>query len=151
MRINISINESTTSSQLAALSAALLVLSGQTAQPAVAQNNTGSNVSGAPLILTPSEDVTVSNEAAPPAASAPVKKRHSRSKPEEPVAPPPEPPKTLDDIRAALQDYAGKHGIPASIDLLKKFNAARVSEVDESDYDHFIDLCELEEPAEVQA
>lgn len=48
---------------------------------------------------------------------------------------------TIDDVRAALQAYTAKHGVPAGIDLLKGFGAARISELKEADYAAFVEKC----------
>jgi len=48
---------------------------------------------------------------------------------------------TIDDVRAALQAYTAKHGVPAGIDLLKGFGAARISELKDADYAAFVEQC----------
>lgn len=48
---------------------------------------------------------------------------------------------TVDDIRGALQIYTGKHGMPKAIELLKKYNAGRISEVKSDDYADFVKDC----------
>lgn len=48
---------------------------------------------------------------------------------------------TIDDVRAALQAYTAKHGVPAGIDLLKGFGAARISELKDADYAAFVEKC----------
>lgn len=48
---------------------------------------------------------------------------------------------TIDDVRAALQLYTGKHGMPKAIDLLKAYKAGRISEVKPEDYASFVKDC----------
>lgn len=48
---------------------------------------------------------------------------------------------TMDDIRGALQLYTGKHGMPKAIELLKAYNAGRISEVKPDDYAEFVKDC----------
>ena len=50
---------------------------------------------------------------------------------------------TLDEVRAALQQFAADKGVPAGIELLKKFGAGRISELKEDDYASFIAECAL--------
>jgi hypothetical protein len=51
-------------------------------------------------------------------------------------------PITLDDVRAALQKFTSVSGIPAGIELLKKFGANRISELKAEDYAAFVEGCE---------
>ena len=48
---------------------------------------------------------------------------------------------TLDDVRSALQGYTRKHSIEAGIELLKKFDAQRVSELPADKYTDFVKEC----------
>lgn len=48
---------------------------------------------------------------------------------------------TLDDVRAALQKFTAAKGIPAGIELLGQFGAARVSEVKAEDFAAFVEKC----------
>lgn len=48
---------------------------------------------------------------------------------------------TVDDMRAALQSFSRKHGVPASVDLLKKFDASRISDLAPSKYTDFLKEC----------
>lgn len=48
---------------------------------------------------------------------------------------------TLDDVRGALQGYTAKHGVPAGIELLKKFDAGRISELNADQYAAFVEAC----------
>jgi len=50
-------------------------------------------------------------------------------------------PASLDEVRAALQAFTAKSGVPAGIELLKKYNAARISELEEQHYGAFIADC----------
>lgn len=141
----------------------------QSAQPEVAQN-TGTTATG--VDLSP-EGSGVSGEAVPPSASpAPEKApRKPRAKKEEVAAAPVEKqgatassaqtaateasagtsaqpsdeakPLTLDEVRAALQQFTASKGVPAGIELLKKFNAGRISELEEGDYASFVAECAL--------
>jgi hypothetical protein len=52
------------------------------------------------------------------------------------------PPATLDDVRAGLQKFTSRHGMPDAIALLKTFNASRISELAVADYDAFIEACQ---------
>lgn len=44
---------------------------------------------------------------------------------------------TLDDVRACLQSFSRKNGVPASVELLKKFGASRISDLDVKHYEAF--------------
>ncbi len=48
---------------------------------------------------------------------------------------------TLDDIRDALQTYTAAKGVPAGVELLKKYGAVRSSELAEQHYASFIKEC----------
>lgn len=48
---------------------------------------------------------------------------------------------TLDDVRAALQAFTADKGVPAGIELLKEFGAARISELKSEHYGAFIAKC----------
>lgn len=48
---------------------------------------------------------------------------------------------TLDDVRAALQGFTGSKGVPAGIELLKEFAAARISELKAEQFAAFIEKC----------
>lgn len=50
---------------------------------------------------------------------------------------------TLDEVRSALQQFTAAKGVPAGIELLKKFNAGRISELAEGDYASFVAECAL--------
>lgn len=50
-------------------------------------------------------------------------------------------PLTLDDVRAALQEFTGAKGVPAGIELLREFGAARVSELPADRYAEFVGQC----------
>ena len=50
-------------------------------------------------------------------------------------------PLTLDEVRAALQQFTAANGVPAGIELLKGFNAGRISELDASLYGEFVARC----------
>lgn len=121
--------------------------------------NTGSAVAE-----TPQSDADSAVSEAAQAAPAPVKKR-GRTKPEirdegneapetarivvEPAPATvaveetaPTKPVSIDDVRAALQIFTGIEGVPAGIELLKKFGAARISELKVEDYAAFIEACQ---------
>lgn len=126
---------------------------GSVAEPAMAKN-TGTATS----VLTSTEgdggdnageanDALHLADASPAPETAP--KRRGR-KPKAEAAPEPETdeaddagenPPTVDDVRAALQDYTVAHGIPAGTALLKEFGAARISELNEGDYHAFVKRC----------
>lgn len=120
----------------------------QEAQPEVA--NTGSTATG--LNSLSPEGSGVSEPVAEKAPAAPVKRTR---KPKEEAAPvvepeaPAEAPEqeaeaktySLDEVRAALQQFTAKSGVPAGIDLLKSFNAGRISELDAGDYAAFVERC----------
>ena len=55
----------------------------------------------------------------------------------------PEAPKTitLDDVRGALQAFTAQKGVPAGIELLKKFGAGRISELAQENYAAFVQAC----------
>ena len=50
-------------------------------------------------------------------------------------------PATLDDVRAALQGFVGKNGMPAGLELLKEFECARISELSTDQYAAFLARC----------
>lgn len=58
---------------------------------------------------------------------------------EESVAAEPAAQPTADEVRAALQAFVGKHGMPDALVLLKTFDAERVSEVPAERYAEFIE------------
>lgn len=49
---------------------------------------------------------------------------------------------TLDQVRAALQLFTAEKGVPAGIDILKAFNAGRISELTPDRYNQFVNACE---------
>ena len=49
--------------------------------------------------------------------------------------------RTLDDVRAALQGFVGKNGMPAGLELLKEFECARISELSTDQYAAFLARC----------
>lgn len=56
---------------------------------------------------------------------------------------PAEPAKALsvDEVRAALQQFTAAKGVPAGVALLKEFGAGRISELDASNYAAFVARC----------
>lgn len=60
-----------------------------------------------------------------------------------PAVAPAAPAPTLDQVRAALQQFTAEKGVPAGVELLKKFNAGRISELAEADYAAFVAECAL--------
>lgn len=54
---------------------------------------------------------------------------------------PPEIRLSLDDVRACLQSFSRKNGVPASVELLKKFGASRISDLDQKHYEAFRAEC----------
>lgn len=124
-----------------------------TAQPEVACNP-GTVASAAPSTVD-GNGVSEPVAANPAPAASEIKKR-GRVKPEmreeaesesEPQAEPQAEqetelkPYTIDDVRAALQQFTGVKGVPAGIALLKEFDAGRISELNASEYSHFISRC----------
>lgn len=127
----------------------------QSAQPEVA-TNTGTTGSGLPLSP---EASGVSEPVADPAPAAPVKKTRAKKEAVEQVEKPVDTessantaateatagtsakPLTLDEVRAALQQYTASKGVPAGIELLKKFGAGRISELDADNYASFVAEC----------
>lgn len=71
--------------------------------------------------------------------SAPKEESSSTSTDAEPA--PTSPDLTLDDVRAALQEFTGAKGVPAGIALLREFGAARVSELPADKYAAFVEQC----------
>lgn len=61
----------------------------------------------------------------------------------EPAPAPAAPAPTLDQVRAALQQFTAEKGVPAGVELLKKFSAGRISELAEADYAAFVAECAL--------
>lgn len=138
----------------------------QNAQPEVAQN-TGTAASGFFTLSTEGSGVS-EPVAEQPAQAAPEKKeRKPRAKkgdaaepvekpvdtlpaeepaqeeaaPAEAAAESPSEPLTIDSVRAALQQFTAAKGVPAGIELLKKFGAGRISELEEGDYAAFVAEC----------
>ena len=134
------------------------------AQPAVAEN-TGTTASGS--TLSP-EGSGVSGEAGAlgvpgadkPASPAPEKKTRKAKVTEaaapsqgnpgdsdaqstpEPGAPSAAAP-TIDEVRAALQSFTTAKGMPAAIELLKSYNAGRISELKPEQYADFVKKCNV--------
>jgi hypothetical protein len=54
---------------------------------------------------------------------------------------PPEIRLSLDDVRACLQSFSRKNGVPASVELLKKYGASRISDLDVKHYEAFRAEC----------
>jgi hypothetical protein len=48
---------------------------------------------------------------------------------------------SLDDVRACLQSFSRKNGVPASVELLKKYGASRISDLDVKHYEAFRQEC----------
>lgn len=48
---------------------------------------------------------------------------------------------SLDEVRAALQTFTASKGVPAGIELLKKYGAGRISELEEANYAAFAADC----------
>lgn len=48
---------------------------------------------------------------------------------------------TVDDMRAALHSFSRKQGVPASAELLKKFDASRISDLNPARYADFLKEC----------
>lgn len=140
----------------------LAILLGNT-QPVVVQN-TGSTASESP---SPTEGSAVSEPVEATASpAAPVKRgRKPKAEPTDDTSPSESAPPvqeeaaapstpdadkvpaasstsaSLDDVRAALQKYTQGKGVPAGIELLKEFGAARISELKEESYGAFIGRC----------
>lgn len=101
--------------------------------------------------------------AAPEAAPAPTKRGRKAKVQDEPEVAPVEAPEapvvdenqidlpleeaapakelTVDDVRGALQAFTTAKGVPAGIELLKKYGAGRISELKSKDYAAFIGEC----------
>ena len=127
-------------------------------QPQVGEN---SGSTGTGLILSPGAGAgdAAGAEAVAAAVDVPAATRRGR-KPKEAVvpegepetAPAAEPPAltpastgavlSLDDVRAKLQAYTVAKGVPEGIALLKKFEAARISELPAEKYADFVKACE---------
>lgn len=97
----------------------------------------------------PSEPAT-DVEAATPAKRGRKPKNELKTDPEVEVQPEPEPvvvaePElralSIDEVRAALQQYTAAKGVPAGIELLKKFSAGRISELAAEQYAAFVAEC----------
>lgn len=54
---------------------------------------------------------------------------------------PPEIRLSLDDVRACLQSFSRANGVPASVELLKKYGASRISDLDQKHYEAFRAEC----------
>lgn len=48
---------------------------------------------------------------------------------------------TVDDVRARLQEYAAAHGVEAGLQLLKQFDANRISELAPENFAAFAEAC----------
>lgn len=81
----------------------------------------------------------------PLVSPAPVEKSKpdapTASKQEEPASGTPQNPASLDDVRTALQAFTAGRGVPAGIELLKEFGAARISELKAEQFAAFILKC----------
>ena len=55
----------------------------------------------------------------------------------------PQPIVNADAVREALKAYNGKHGMDKARELLKEFGAARITELNESDYADFIEAASV--------
>lgn len=163
--MQLTINDTNNLSELDIRILALLVP--QKAQPAVAEN-TGTTALVTPPSTEGSGVSEPVVEQSTPAASE-KKERKPRAKKEEPVqaevvvdeptdepepevAAEPKPveqaapavdakPLSLDEVRAALQLFTGKHGMQAAIKLLGEFGAGRISELKPEQYAAFAEKC----------
>ena len=123
------------------------------AQPEVA-SNTGTTATGSTFLPEGGGVTGAAQEAAP----APVKEKKVKAKAveaapvEEPVAvekavvepetaPQSDKPLSLDEVRAALQQFTATKGVPAGIELLKTFDAGRISELVAGKYAEFVEAC----------
>lgn len=95
----------------------------------------------------PSEPAT-DVEAATPAKRGRKPKNELKTDPEVEVQPEPvvvaEPELralSIDEVRAALQQYTAAKGVPAGIELLKEYGAGRISELSSSQYPLFVERC----------
>lgn len=117
---------------------------GHDAQPEVAQNAGSSELARTPQSSDPAgqkptvvEDVDSGKESSTTVET--VKKPRKAKKEEPPAVTEPVPavhtalPVTIDALRAALQRLTATQGMPAGIELLKKFGCARISELAEKD------------------
>lgn len=170
MKITIELELSNTAALAALLALAQSQNIPTSVQGAGAQPEVASNAGSSALVSSLTEGAAVSEGAvvagetpeAKTAPSAPEKKRGRPAKPKEEAAAPVEKPvdaetaptvsaattepapakeATIDDVRAALQGFTAKNGVPAGIDLLKEFGAARISELKEADYAAFVEKC----------
>jgi hypothetical protein len=121
-------------------------------QPTVTQNG-GTTATGSTL----SPEGSGVDESAAPAVAPVTEKKPRAKKPvatqEEaaPVEPTPSTsapaqtadakPLSLDEVRAALQQFTASKGVPAGIELLKKYNAGRISELAEENFAAFAAEC----------
>jgi hypothetical protein len=77
-----------------------------------------------------------------PEAPAPEPETAPASAPASAPAPEPTGPAlTIDDMRVALQSFSRKNGVPASVELLKKYNASRISDLAVDRYTDFLKEC----------
>lgn len=122
-----------------------------TAQPEVAQN-TGTTATGVDLSPEGSGVDEGTASAVAPVTEKPkrVKKEkveepvvatNSVVEPEAPVEQDNAKPLTLDEVRAALQAFTASKGVPAGIELLKEFEAGRISELAAEKYAAFVERC----------
>lgn len=80
---------------------------------------------------------TVEETFSDPADAAVVEETTATDTPEAP----PEIRLSLDDVRACLQSFSRKNGVPASVELLKKYGASRISDLDVKHYAAFRAEC----------
>lgn len=156
--------DTTNPKDLEILNQVLALALGEKAQPAVAQNTgtTGagldlspaaSGVDGAGALGAPGADQPapviekpkrVKKEAAAPVEkSAPAAAEQDTSASAQPAEAATAQAKTLtlDEVRAALQQFTASKGVPAGIELLKKYNAGRISELAEEHFAAFAAEC----------
>jgi hypothetical protein len=145
--------DTTNPKDLEILNQVLALALGEKAQPTVAQNG---GTTGAGLDLSPAASGVDESAAT---AVAPVTEKKVKAKKSVPAAEPatpsaePESASTsatvaseakslsLDEVRAALQSFTASKGVPAGIELLKKYNAGRISELEEANYAAFAADC----------
>ena len=110
-------------------------------QPALTPVKTRTMKEGIAASKAKKAEKEAASEAQFAAKQLPLNLPEANPAPSEATADVPSQPITLDDVRAALQALTATQGVPAGVELLKKYDAARISELKIEQYGDFIKAC----------
>jgi len=105
----------------------------EAATPAKRGRKPKNEVAAAPVEKSP-EAASTETEGTQAAASSETADASATAEPELPAL-------SIDEVRAALQQFTAVKGVPAGIELLKEFGAGRISELSFSQYPFFVERC----------